>query len=91
MRKQVPKAVDQAVAALVGLDILVNNAGISTSGVTESFPLHDFDRMLAVNVRDVFVAVQRAIPNLGCRWSYRHHRAASSLAAFRVRTARFMP
>jgi 3-oxoacyl-[acyl-carrier protein] reductase len=30
----------------------------------ESFPLQDFDRMLAVNVRGVFVAIQRAIPHL---------------------------
>jgi 3-oxoacyl-[acyl-carrier protein] reductase len=63
--QQVIDAVDQAVAAFGGLDILVNNAGMSTSGVVESFPLQDFDRMLAVNVRGVFVAIQRAIPYLG--------------------------
>ncbi|OBF02084.1 3-oxoacyl-ACP reductase family protein [Mycobacterium sp. 852002-10029_SCH5224772] len=63
--QQVTKAVDQAVATLGGLDILVNNAGISTSGMVESFPLQDFDRMLAVNVRGVFVAIQHAIPHLG--------------------------
>jgi 3-oxoacyl-[acyl-carrier protein] reductase len=62
--QQVTNAVDEAVAALGGLDILVNNAGISTSGVTESFPLQDFDRMLAINVRGVFVAIQHAIPQL---------------------------
>jgi 3-oxoacyl-[acyl-carrier protein] reductase len=63
--QQVTDAVDEAVTALGGLDILVNNAGMSTSGLTESFPLPDFDRMLAVNVRGVFVATQRAIPHLG--------------------------
>ena len=63
--QQVTDAVDQAVTALGGLDILVNNAGVSTSGVVESFQLDDFDRMLAVNVRGVFVAIQRAIPHLG--------------------------
>jgi 3-oxoacyl-[acyl-carrier protein] reductase len=63
--QQVTDAVDQAVTALGGLDILVNNAGVSTSGVVESFPLQDFDRMLAVNVRGVFVAIQRAIPHHG--------------------------
>jgi 3-oxoacyl-[acyl-carrier protein] reductase len=62
---QVTDAVDQAVATLGGLDILVNNAGLSTSGMTESFSLPDFDRMLAVNVRGVFVAIQHAIPHLG--------------------------
>ncbi|OBF49005.1 oxidoreductase [Mycobacterium sp. 852002-53434_SCH5985345] len=63
--QQVTDAVDATVAAFGGLDILVNNAGLSKSGVAESFALQDFDRMLAVNVRGVFVAIQRAIPHLG--------------------------
>jgi 3-oxoacyl-[acyl-carrier protein] reductase len=63
--QQVTAAVDEAVAAFGGLDILVNNAGVSRSGVVESFPLQDFDRMLAVNVRGVFVAIQAVIPHLG--------------------------
>jgi 3-oxoacyl-[acyl-carrier protein] reductase len=63
--QQVAVAVDEVVAAFGGLDILVNNAGVSRSGVVESLPLQDFDRMLAVNVRGVFVAIQRAIPHLG--------------------------
>jgi 3-oxoacyl-[acyl-carrier protein] reductase len=63
--QQVTDAVDEVVKTLGGLDILVNNAGISTSGLAESFLLQDFDRMLAVNVRGVFVAIQRAIPHLG--------------------------
>ncbi|KAA0110229.1 3-oxoacyl-ACP reductase family protein [Mycolicibacterium sp. P1-5] len=63
--QQVSDAVDQAAARLGGLDILVNNAGVSKSGVAESYSLADFDRMVAVNVRGVFVAIQRAIPHLG--------------------------
>jgi 3-oxoacyl-[acyl-carrier protein] reductase len=63
--QEVTDAVDEAATALGGLDILVNNAGLSTSGLAESFLLQDFDRMLAVNVRGVFVAIQRAIPLLG--------------------------
>jgi 3-oxoacyl-[acyl-carrier protein] reductase len=63
--QQVTAAVDEVVTAFGGLDILVNNAGISTSGIAESFSLQDFDRMLAVNVRGVFVAIQRAIPHQG--------------------------
>lgn len=62
--QQMTDAVDQTVAALGGLDILVNNAGITKSGVLEEYSLPDFDRMLAVNVRGVFVAIQRAIPHL---------------------------
>jgi 3-oxoacyl-[acyl-carrier protein] reductase len=63
--QQVTAAIDEAVAAFGGLDILVNNAGVSISGIAESLPLQDFDRMLAVNVRGVFVAIQHAIPHLG--------------------------
>jgi 3-oxoacyl-[acyl-carrier protein] reductase len=47
------------------LDILVNNAGLTWSGNVESFPLEQFDQMVAVNVRGVFIAIQRAIPHLG--------------------------
>jgi 3-oxoacyl-[acyl-carrier protein] reductase len=63
--QQVIAAVDDAVSQLGGLDILVNNAGLTWSGNVESFPLEKFDRMLAVNVRGVFIAIQRAIPHLG--------------------------
>ena len=63
--QQVSAAVDEAVSQLGGLDILVNNAGVSSSGNVESFPLEQFDRMLAINVRAVFVAIHCAIPHLG--------------------------
>ena len=61
----VAKSVDDAAAQLGGLDILVNNAGIAVIGDVESLSLEDFDRQLAINVRAVFVASQRAIPHLG--------------------------
>ena len=61
----VAKSVDDAVSALGGLDVLVNNAGIAVMGDVESMSLEDFDRQLAVNVRAVFVAIQRALPHLG--------------------------
>src|SRR5471032_2334906 len=51
-------AVAATVQAYGRLDILVNNAGILTLAPIDSYPLEDFDRMLAVNVRAVFVAVQ---------------------------------
>jgi 3-oxoacyl-[acyl-carrier protein] reductase len=63
--QQVSAAVDEAVSQLGGLDILVNNAGVNSSGNVESFPLEQFDRMLAINVRAVFVAIEHAIPHLG--------------------------
>jgi 3-oxoacyl-[acyl-carrier protein] reductase len=63
--KQVSVAVDEAVSHLGGLDILVNNAGLTRTGNVEAFPMDEFDRMLAVNVRAVFVAIRQAIPHLG--------------------------
>ena len=54
------QAVRQAVSHFGNLDILVNNAGVFTLGSTEELALEDLDRMLAVNVRSVFVASQEA-------------------------------
>src|SRR5215218_3949314 len=62
---EVARSVDDAVAQLGGLDILVNNAGVAVLRDIESFTLEEFDRQLAVNVRAVFVAIQRAVPHLG--------------------------
>ena len=61
---EVAKSVDDAVAALGGLDVLVNNAGVASFGDVETFALAEFDRLVAVNVRAVFTAIQRAVPHL---------------------------
>ncbi len=63
--EQVARSVDDATTQLGGLDILVNNAGIAYVDDAETFPLEQFDRLVAVNVRAVFVAIQRALPHLG--------------------------
>jgi 3-oxoacyl-[acyl-carrier protein] reductase len=57
-------AVDEAANRLGGLDILVNNAGIFSGGEIEDYPLEDFDRMVAINVRAVFVAIKAAVPHM---------------------------
>jgi NAD(P)-dependent dehydrogenase (short-subunit alcohol dehydrogenase family) len=57
--------VERAERELGGLDLLVNNAGIE--GVVaplESYPLDVFDRVLAVNVRGVFLGLRCAGPVL---------------------------
>ena len=61
----VKKAIAQTVCELGSLDILVNNAGILIRGTVDQYALADFDRMLAVNVRAVFVGIQAALPHLG--------------------------
>ncbi|MFI7497685.1 3-oxoacyl-ACP reductase family protein [Streptomyces sp. NPDC049687] len=58
-------AVSRTTEHFGGLDILVNNAGVSHAAPIEDFPLEEFDRLIAVNVRGVFSAVQAAAPHLG--------------------------
>jgi 3-oxoacyl-[acyl-carrier protein] reductase len=62
-------AVNAAVAQIVDrfgcVDILVNNAGILIGGIVDDYALSDFDRMVAVNVRAVFVAIQAVVPHMG--------------------------
>ncbi|KUL50941.1 MULTISPECIES: SDR family oxidoreductase [unclassified Streptomyces] len=57
-------AVDRAADDLGGLDILVNNAGIGVLGPIGDLTLADLDRVLAVNVRGVFLASQTAAARL---------------------------
>jgi 3-oxoacyl-[acyl-carrier protein] reductase len=63
--EQVAASVDETIAQLGGLDTLVNNAGVAYIADAESFPLEQFERLVAINVRGVFIATQRAIPHLG--------------------------
>ncbi|WP_155060248.1 SDR family oxidoreductase [Streptomyces blattellae] len=53
-------AVTRTAEALGGLDVLVNNVGVGLLGPLESFSVSDVDRVLAVNVRGVFLASQAA-------------------------------
>jgi NAD(P)-dependent dehydrogenase (short-subunit alcohol dehydrogenase family) len=44
------------------LDILVNNAGITKPIPITEMPLEDFERIMAVNVRGVFLGIKHALP-----------------------------
>ena len=55
---------DRAVARFGGLDILVNNAGTHIPGTAETLAVADWDRVMAVNLRALFLTTKMAIPLL---------------------------
>ena len=56
------EAVDAVVSAYGRLDILVNNAGIFQRANVEETSSADWDRMLSINGRGVFIGTKAAIP-----------------------------
>ncbi|WP_374573731.1 SDR family oxidoreductase [Phenylobacterium sp.] len=61
---QIEAAVARTLAEFGRLDILAVNAGILQLATIDTYALDDFDRMVAVNVRGVFVALRYAAPHL---------------------------
>jgi NAD(P)-dependent dehydrogenase (short-subunit alcohol dehydrogenase family) len=57
-------AVDEAVSALGGLDVVVAAAGIAARGTVADTEPPEWDRVLAVNLRGVYLTGRAAIPHL---------------------------
>ena len=57
-------AVAKTVAAFGSIDILVNNAGTAIPKPFEEATLEEFDRVLDINVRGVFVTTQAALKHM---------------------------
>jgi meso-butanediol dehydrogenase/(S,S)-butanediol dehydrogenase/diacetyl reductase len=56
--------VAEAARQLGGLDILVNNAGVLVAGPFEALTEAQWDRVMAVNVKGVFLCTLAAVPRL---------------------------
>ena len=57
-------AVTQALDRTATLDILVNNAGVGSVGDLLHTPEEEFDRLMRVNVRSVYLVTRAALPKL---------------------------
>lgn len=61
---EVAKMIQRAVEHFGGLDILVNNAGIHIPGESQDISIADWDKVIGVNLRGVFLTTKLAIPHL---------------------------
>ena len=55
-------AIDETVATYGRLDILVNNAGVSQWGLVHETSEEDWDRVMDINAKGVFLGTKAAIP-----------------------------
>lgn len=64
LEADVDRIVAQTVETLGGIDVLVNAAGHISSGTVENTNLSAWDAMLNINLRAVFLLMQKATPTL---------------------------
>lgn len=58
IEEDVKRMVDETIKAFGGIDILVNNAGIYPSTPVSQMTLEDFDKVLSVNLKGVFLCTK---------------------------------
>ena len=61
---QVAQMIQRTVEHFGGLDILVNNAGIHIPGGSQDISIADWDKVVGINLRGVFMTTKLAIPYL---------------------------
>lgn len=71
--------IEQTIGALGNIDILVNVAGISHQGLVQELEESDWDRMLDVNLKSVFLTTKYAVPHMISQKSGRIINFASQL------------
>ena len=58
------KAIDETVSRFGKLDILVNNAGVGGRGGLEDMTVEEWDHVMAVNAKGVFLGTKLAMPEM---------------------------
>lgn len=61
---QIERIVSETVHTFGKIDVLVNSAGIIKNGSIETTTLDDWDKMLNINLRSVFILMQKCVPYL---------------------------
>ncbi|OYD09753.1 SDR family oxidoreductase [Paludifilum halophilum] len=61
---QVKRLIDTGMNAFGRLDILVNNAGVGRFGKVQELTEEDWDEMMDINLKGVFLTCKHAIPHL---------------------------
>jgi len=60
---ELEKSVNMVIEKFGGVNILVNNAGILHSTKIEDISEQEWDRMMAINLKSVFFAIQKVLPS----------------------------
>lgn len=66
-RESAEQAVDTVVRKFGGLDILASNAGVARYGEVPAFPEHDWDFVLDINLKGMYLMARAAIPQMRAR------------------------
>jgi 3-hydroxybutyrate dehydrogenase len=64
---EIADMIARAETAFGAVDILVNNAGVQFVSPVEDFPVHQWDRIVAINLSAAFHAMRAAIPGMKAR------------------------
>ena len=65
--EEIRRAVSEAVDVHGGLDIVVNAAGVAGGGAVEAMDVAEWDRIMDVNVKGIFLTCKHALPHLRAR------------------------